>query len=123
METTDAPARRLRVVLLYSAGHLGSAIVLDELHRLREIEIVGVVRADPAPLSRQGLRRTRQALSRLGWRFAWLLAWQRLVQFVMFYVVAPLVTRNRLRAAWRFADRHGIPSHETANINGEAARA
>ena len=119
MTTREEP---LRVVMLYSAGHLGSAIVLDRLHRLPEIEIVGVVRAEPAPLSRQGLRKTFRMLSRIGWRFAGLLAWQRLVQFVMFHGVAPLVARKRLRSAWQLADHHGIPSHATANVNGETAR-
>jgi methionyl-tRNA formyltransferase len=109
-------------VLLYSAGHLGSAIVLNRLYHLPEIEIVGVVRAEPAALSRQGLQKAFRRASRIGWRFAGLLAWQRLVQFVMFYVVGPLIARRRLMAAWQLADRHGIPSHETSNINGEAAR-
>jgi len=97
--------------------------VLNRLHHLPEIEIVGVVRAEPAALSRQGLQKTFERVSRIGWRFAALLAWQRIVQFVMFYVVGPLVARRRLMSAWQLADRHGIPSHETSNINGEAARA
>ena len=44
----DAPARRrkLRAVVLYSSGHLGSAAIFNEVARMADIEVVGVVRAE-----------------------------------------------------------------------------
>lgn len=107
----------LRVVLLYSAGHLGSAIVLNTLYHMPQVVIVGVVRAEPAG----ELRKRMGKLSRIGWRFAWLMAWQRFMQFVAFYAVAPLLRAEHLMAAWQFADKKGIPSYQTDNVNGEAA--
>lgn len=110
----DTTAEPLRVVLLYSAGHLGSAIVLNMLYQMPEVRIVGVVRAEPAAAT---LRKAWQQFSKVGWRFAWLMMWQRVMQFVAFYVVAPLVKKDHLMAAWQFAHKHGIPSLKSKNIN------
>lgn len=115
------PLKKLRAVLLYSAGHLGSAIALNILHKSDDITIVGIVRAEPAPLTWKGLKKGYRQLRSIGLQFAWLLLWQRFVQFVVFYVIAPLCKREHLMAAWQLADRHGIPSLKTANINSQRA--
>ncbi|NBO18345.1 MAG: hypothetical protein EBV03_03795 [Proteobacteria bacterium] len=112
-----ADANSLRVVLLYSAGHLGSAIVLNSLYHMPQVNIVGVVRAEPAG----DLRRSVLKLSRIGWQFAWLMAWQRFMQFVAFYFIAPLLRSEHLMAAWQFAHAKGIASYQTHNVNNEAS--
>lgn len=47
---------------------------------MEEIEVVGVVKAQPLSLSRQGKSRIKRHLRQVGWRFAWLLFFQRIVQ-------------------------------------------
>ncbi len=44
---------KLNVVILYSAGHLGSAMIMNKLLRVPEINIVGVVKAQPLKLSQK----------------------------------------------------------------------
>ena len=109
----------LRCVFLYSAGHLGSSLALNLLHRTKEIDIVGVVRSEPAALSKKGLEKLRKYILHLGWQFAWLLAWQRFIQFVAFHIVAPLFSSRQLYSAWQIANCMGLPSLKTANINSE----
>ena len=53
---------------------------MNRLVEMPEIEIVGVVKAQPLSLSRQGKSRIRRHLQKVGWRFAWLLFFQRIVQ-------------------------------------------
>ena len=48
----------LRVILLYSSGHVGSAIILDHLSRAQGVEIVGVVRAAPVRAGKKTLKKT-----------------------------------------------------------------
>jgi hypothetical protein len=47
---------------------------------MEEVEVVGVVKAQPLSLSRQGKSRIKRHLRKVGWRFAWLLFFQRVVQ-------------------------------------------
>lgn len=109
----------LRCVFLYSAGHLGSSIALNLLHRTKEIEIVGVVRSEPAAFSKKGIEKLRKQVSHVGWQFAWLLLWQRFIQFLAFHVVAPILSQRQLYSAWQIANRMGLPSLKTRNVNNE----
>lgn len=118
---TSEETKTLRCVLLYSAGHLGSSIVLNRLYNIQGIDIVGVVRAEPAALSIAGINKLYNKFSKIGVKFAFLLMWQRVVQFIGFYILAPILAKNHLMAAWQFARHHGIPSFETKNINNEAS--
>jgi hypothetical protein len=68
------------VVILYSAGHLGSAMIMNKLCDMSEINIVGVVKAQPLQLTLRGRSRIKQDLKKVGWKFAWLLFWQRCIQ-------------------------------------------
>jgi methionyl-tRNA formyltransferase len=121
MKKEQAEIKKLRCVLLYSAGHLGSSIVLNRLHSMQEIDIVGVIRAEPAAFSITGIKKRYNKVKNIGVKFGFLLMWQRFIQFIGFYVVAPLIAKNHLMAAWQFARHHGIPSFETKNINNEAS--
>ena len=69
----------VRVVILYSAGHLGSALIINRMVAMEEIEVIGVVKAQPLSLSRQGKSRIKRHLQQVGWCFAWLLFFQRVV--------------------------------------------
>jgi hypothetical protein len=53
---------------------------MNRLVATDEIEIVGVVKTQPLSLSRQGKSRIKRHLQRVGWRFAWLLFFQRVIQ-------------------------------------------
>ncbi|MBI4615430.1 MAG: hypothetical protein HY720_17565 [Planctomycetes bacterium] len=111
-------AKKLRAVLLYSAGHLGSATVFNRLLEAPEFEIVGVVRAPSIPFSQKGVRRLKKHLKKVGWRFGWLLFWQQAVQAVAFGLarVLPLPWR-RLRPGWWLARERGIPIFHAADVH------
>ena len=75
----------MRVVVLYTSGHLGSAAILSEMARWPEIQIVGLVRADALSLADAGaVAKARRPLGKLGKRCSWLLCWPRLVEMVGF---------------------------------------
>lgn len=112
---------RLRVALLYSAGHLGSATVLDRLLAAPEVELVGVVKARPLPFSNAGARRLKKHLRAVGWRFGWLLFWQQAIQGLGYLLgrVLPLPWPT-LRPGWVAAAKRGVPVHHAASVNDPA---
>ena len=114
---TKLPAP-VRVVVLYSAGHLGSALIMNRLVEMDEIEVVGVVKAQPLSFSRQGKSRIRRHLRKVGWRFAWLLIFQRAIQGIGYGLSLLMpAARKRLLPAWKIASEHDIPVYATRDIN------
>ncbi|WP_041280530.1 hypothetical protein [Desulfosudis oleivorans] len=61
----------LRVIVLYSAGHLGSTMILNRLLTMPAYDVVGVIKAQPIAFSFTGIRKIRKHLKKVGWRFAW----------------------------------------------------
>jgi len=105
----------LRAVILYSAGHAGSAIVLNMLDEAPDIEIVGIVRAPP--LKSKGVQ---DEMRRIGWRFSWLLLWQRVVQMLTFAVailLRPWLWKKTLLPGWYLAQEKKIPVKTCRNVN------
>lgn len=119
MALTEQNNKKLRCVLLYSAGHLGSSIVLNRLYNMQEIEIVGVVRAEPANVSIANFKKTYEKIAKIGLKFGFLLMWQRFIQFIGFYIIAPIMSKNHLMAGGQFTKHHKIPLFKTNNINDE----
>ncbi|MDC1286624.1 formyltransferase family protein [Gammaproteobacteria bacterium] len=114
--------RPVRVVILYSAGHLGSALIMNRLVDMSEIEVVGVVKAQPLSLSRQGRSQVKRHLQQVGWRFAWLLFFQRVIQGIGYALSMVLPARvGRLLPAWKIAGERNIPLFETRDINASAS--
>lgn len=116
MPTADT--RPLRAVILYSAGHAGSAIVLNILDEAPDIEIVGIVRAPP--LKSKNLR---DDMRRIGWRFSWLLLWQRIVQMLIFgaaIALRPWLWKKTLLPGWYLAQTRNIPVRSCRNVNHPA---
>ena len=85
----NSEKEKLREVVLYSAGHLGSSVALNLLRKMPEINIVGIVRGDPAPLTFSGIIKSLRRVKKIGISFGFLLAWQRFTQFLIFYLLAP----------------------------------
>jgi methionyl-tRNA formyltransferase len=114
---------KLNVVVLYSAGHLGSAMLMNKLLQMPEINIVGVVKAQPLKLSLKGWSRIKRHLIKVGWRFAWLLFWQRCIQGLGYLITLlfPFL-RKRLKPAWKIAADHSIPIFHCQNINDQASQ-
>ncbi len=113
--------KSLDVVVLYSAGHLGSAMIMNKLLGMPEINIVGVVKAQPLKLSLRGRAHIEQHLRKFGWRFAGMMVWQRCIQGLgyLLTIVFPFL-RKRLKPAWKIASDHNIPVFRCRNINDDA---
>jgi hypothetical protein len=116
----NKPGTAMDVVVLYSAGHLGSAITINKLIEIIEVNVVGVVKARPLSLSWSGRSRIRQQLEKTGWRFAGMLLWQRGIQ-ALGYLLAMVfpVFPKRLKPAWKIATDNNIPVFHCRNINDE----
>lgn len=76
----------MRIVLLCTAEHLGSYLVLNHLHVMRGVEIVGIVESPAVPLNQQGETDVYKYIKRIGWYFAWMLLWQGIVQNIGFCI-------------------------------------
>lgn len=113
--------KALDVVILYSSGHLGSAMIMNKLLNTPEINIIGVVKAEPFDLSFQGRSMIKNHLKKVGWKFAWLLLWQRCIQVLGYFItlVFPFL-RKRLKPAWKIASDNNIPILYCKNINDRA---
>jgi methionyl-tRNA formyltransferase len=110
----------LRAVLLYSAGHLGSTIVFNLIHNSPEVEIVGVVRSKPIPVNKKGESQWgKKRRKQLGLHFAWLLAWQWIVQHIILAVtyIIPRWRDSALVPCRILAKRKGIPTFNCVNVN------
>jgi folate-dependent phosphoribosylglycinamide formyltransferase PurN len=105
----------LRALILYSDGHAGSAIVLNIMDEAPDIDIVGIVRAPP--LKAKNLKKD---MRHMGWRFSWLLLWQRVVQMVIFalaILLRPWLWKKSLLPGWYLARQKNIPVKTCRNIN------
>jgi folate-dependent phosphoribosylglycinamide formyltransferase PurN len=112
----------LRVVVLYSSGHLGSAMLFNRLLDVVEIEIIGLMKTKPLELTFRGRSKLKSHLKKLGWRFAWLLFWQRCIQSLGYLATMLLpFLRRRLRPAWRIAVDQHIPVFHCKNINDNSS--
>ncbi|WP_028865673.1 methionyl-tRNA formyltransferase [Psychromonas aquimarina] len=111
------------VIILYSAGHLGSAVIMNKLFNMPEINIVGVVKAQPLKMSIRGRTRIINHLKKVGWKFAWLLLWQRGIQVLGYLVTLAFpFLRKRLKPAWKIAADHNIPVFHCGNINDKSCQ-
>jgi hypothetical protein len=91
---------------------------MNRLVAMGEIEVVGVVKAQPLSLSRQGKSQIKRHLQQVGWRFAWLLFFQRIIQAVGYGLSMVLpASPERLLPAWKIAHERNIPVFETRDIN------
>ena len=71
--------RLLRTVLLYSAGHIGSAAIFKRMVDTSEYDVVAVVRSRPLRFTRKGVRRLKKHLRRMDWRFGWLICFNYII--------------------------------------------
>jgi methionyl-tRNA formyltransferase len=123
MSLTQNVQPSIDVVLLYSSGHLGSNMIMNKLLNMPEINIIGVVKTQPLELTFRGRSRIQKHLKKVGWRFAWLLFWQRCIQGLGFLLTLVLpFLRKRLQPAWKIAADHNIPVFYCRNVNDEACR-
>ena len=114
----------LVVVVLYSAGHLGSAIILNKMLKMPCYRVVGVIKASPLAFSKQGFKKIKIHLKKIGWQFAWLLLWQRMVQgFAYLITLALPFLRRRIQPAWKIALDNHIPLLKSSNINDKVSQA
>ncbi|MBM81669.1 MAG: hypothetical protein CMJ78_13905 [Planctomycetaceae bacterium] len=111
----------LGTVVLYSAGHIGSATILNRLVESDEFEVVGIVKAQTVPLTQKGLQRFRKYLQKTGLRFGWMLFWQQIVQAIAYFVGRLIPGSRRIRPGWKVAEELGIPIYECENVNDDAS--
>ena len=110
---TDHP-KPLDVVILYSGGHLGSTYILNKLLKMPEYRVIGIIKAQPV----RSLKKSITHILKMGPLFAWLVAWQRIIQCLGFAVTLALpFLKNRLRPAWKIALDGDIPLLDCTSIN------
>ncbi len=119
--------RPLRTVFLYTAHHLGSAVVFNAIAQCPHLEIAGIVRGPALPPTRDG-RMRRPGLKqarRVGLRFALTLYGHHLVQRVALTLaglINPLRGRGILPCR-RLAGQHGWRFLDCPNVNSADGKA
>lgn len=113
---------RLRTIILYSAGHPGSATILNELIESDEFVITGIIKARPLPFTIKGARTLKKQLKKTGWQFGWLMFWQQLIQGLVFLAgfIFPGGDK-RLSPGWVIAKNNNIPVLYCDNINDQVS--
>lgn len=102
----------MRIVLLCTAEHLGSHLVLNHLHLVPGVEIVGIVESSPVPVNRQGEIEIYKYIKKAGWYFSWMMVWQRIVQkagFLVSLALSALTGKKYLVPLGTLAEEQKIP--------------
>ena len=115
--------KKLRCVVLYSSGHLGSNTVLNKLQAMDEFEIVGLVRCETVTFTKKGLKKSLQHIAQLGYRFTLKLIWQRIIQMFMALCSRLLPKQRKIRPGWVLSTKHRIPVLNCDSVNSTASKA
>ena len=107
----------LRVVLLYSSGHLGSATVFNKLCTMPEYEVVGLVRCQTLSLNKNGIKKAWRHAQKLGFPLCTLLMWQRFIQMLVALLSRCLPRQHKWRPGWALSAKHKIPVYNCRSIN------
>lgn len=115
--------KKLKIIVLYSSGHLGSSIILNHLQKMSCFEIQAIVKTEAIPISWQGFLKSLKHLQKTGWRLGLILTWQRLCNFlaqIISYTIP--FYKERLSSSKDIARKLNIPIIECQNINSPATR-
>lgn len=107
----------LRAVVLYTSGHVGSTVALNLLDTAPEIEIVGMLRANPIPVTKKGNSALKKYLHIIGYRFALTLYFQHKVARLLMWIAYYLGGHTALVPIRKLAKRKNIPIKNCPNIN------
>ena len=108
----------IRAVVLYTSGHIGSTVALNLLDTAPEIEIVGMLRAKPIPVTKKGESALRKYLHKIGYRFALTLYFQHKVARALILLSSLLPGRHSaLIPIKKLAKRKNIEVMDCPNIN------
>jgi len=110
---------KIKAILLYSGGHLGSTIVFNLLNTAPEVEIVAAMRAKPIPKLKKGKSALGKYLSKIGYQFALTLYFQWLVQkaIMLGLRIFPFFAHSSLIPCSIIAKRNNIEIFNCENIN------
>ena len=116
--------KKQRIILLYTKGNLGSTIVLNMLSIVPELEIVGIVQSPAVPANKGYKTVLKKHLKNMGWRFSWLVVWQRFIQLIghaLAYIIPSLRRGTFYRRSATIIKDHHIPVF-TGDINSKKAQ-
>ncbi|MBT6121230.1 hypothetical protein HOH45_07190 [bacterium] len=108
----------LKIVLLYTSGHIGSAITLNRLVHSKEYQIIGIIKTPLVSLSFRGKKSIVSQMKKMGWQFGWVLIWQKAWHFVM-RLLSGLIPfkRHLLWPSIKIATKLKIPILSLKSIN------
>ena len=108
----------IRAVVLYTSGHIGSTVALNLLDTAPEIEIVGMLRAKPIPVTKRGHSALGKYLHKIGYRFALTLYLQHKVARALILLSNLIPGKHTaLVPIKKLARRKNIEVMECPNIN------
>ena len=116
--STTQGNKPLRAVVLYTSGHIGSTVALNLLDTAPEVEIVGMMRAKPIPVTKKGESTLKKYLHKIGYRFALTLWLQWWVARILIRLSSLLPNSHlALVPIMKIAKRKNIEVVECPNIN------
>lgn len=108
----------VKTVLLYSNSHMGSILVLNQILKMKCYEVTAIVRVNNVEFTNKGLRKVKNHIHKTGYKFAFMLFFQYLVQsaaFILSFFLPFLKKRNRTSS--ELAKIHNFEIHDAENIN------
>lgn len=113
-------SQKLKVIVLYSSGHLGSSILLNQIKAMSCYQIVAIVKTETVPISWQGFLKSLKHLQKTGWRLGLIFAWQRLCCFLIKAIAYSIpFYKERLSSSEDIASHLGVPMITAKNINSK----
>ncbi len=108
----------IRAVVLYTSGHIGSTVALNLLDTAPEIEIVGMLRAKPIPVTKKGDSALKKYFRKIGLRFALTLYFQHKVARALIYLTSLIPGKHTaLVPIKKLAKRKNIDVMDCPNVN------
>lgn len=119
---TQRSKKTIKAVVLYTSGHIGSTVALNLLDTAPEVEIVGMLRAKPIPVTRKGENALKKYFKKIGLRFALTLYFQHKVARLLIWLSSLLPgAHSALVPIKKLAKRKNIPVLDCPNVNTLAA--
>jgi len=114
----------MKIVVLIPNLHAASELALNKLLRNKSINIVGVLRSDITPFSRQYWKYMVFGVSRAGIFYGFLIALTAYLHLIGLAIASILIWNRRRK--WLSVDklvkRNGIPLYETSKVNSKASQ-
>jgi folate-dependent phosphoribosylglycinamide formyltransferase PurN len=119
MNTKKNNQKPLKVIILCTANHIGSTIILNKLIKDKNVNVVGIIKSTPIRFSRSGLKKLKDQMKKTGWHFSFLMVWSQMWHGLGYFLNLFLPQKNRILTSARVSSKYNIPLKHINSINSD----